>query len=179
MNETPEADLQDEAELPAQDARDAEIAALSARVEKLEAEIEAAEDRALRIQAEAQNIRRRAAEEAKKVRETAAEKLVVDLLPVLDNLERTVGFLDEGVSPETLRGGVGAVERQFRNALEGVGVKRVTSLGEPFDAEVHDALGTDVTAEFPADHVSFEFESAYRMGDRVIRHARVKVAKPA
>lgn len=130
--------------------------------------------------AETQTVRRRGLDELKKLRETAAEKLVVELLPVLDNFERTLEHLDSGTSVEKLTGGIQAVERQLRGVLEKQGLKRVTSVGEPFDPDLHDALGTDpATDDTPEDTVTFEFEPAYTMGEKTLRHARVKVAKAA
>ena len=84
-----------------------------------------------------------------------------------------------GGSLEDLRAGVLAVQRQLNSVLEGQGLRRIESVGRPFDAHYHDAIGTEATGEFPEDTVTFEFEPAYEMGNRVVRHARVKVAKPS
>ena len=107
----------------------------------------------------------------------ATEQFVTELLPVLDNFERTIAHIEAGATVESLVGGIKAVEKQLRTVLESQSVRRIQSVGEPFDPELHEALGTQSGTEHPEDTVVLEIEPGYKMGEKVIRPARVKVAK--
>lgn len=141
------------------------------------AERDEAKESALRAMAELQNFRRRSQMEKEQLRQMATEGLVVQLLPVLDNFERTIRSLDSGASVESIIEGVRGVERQLRSALESVKVAKIESVGAAFDPEFHEALGTDETDEFPENTVTMELESGYQMAGNVIRPARVRVSK--
>ena len=73
--------------------------------------------------------------------------------------------------------GIHAVERQLRQVLESQNVRRVESVGEPFDPIIHEALGTEISLEHPDGTVSAEIEPGYRMGDKVIRPAKVRISQ--
>ena len=134
-------------------------------------------DQYLRTIAEFQNFRRRAQYEREELRRYATESLVRDLLPVLDNFERTLVAARSGATIESLVDGVNMVERQLRAALADVQLVRIAAVGQVFDPVIHEAIATEEGTEFPPDTVSLEIEAGYRMGDKVIRPARVKVAK--
>ncbi len=127
--------------------------------------------------ADFQNFRKRVQNESSQVRQLAAQGVVSDLLPVLDNFERTISHLSAGSSIESVIEGVRAVERQLRSILELHNVRRMQSVGEPFDPELHEAIGTVETDEQEHETVVEEVEPGYRMGDKVIRPARVRIAK--
>jgi molecular chaperone GrpE len=110
-------------------------------------------------------------------RQFAVEKFVRDLLPVLDNFERTIEHLNAGATVENILGGIGAVERQLKQALEAHSVTRIDSKGAPFDPEFHEALGTEHVEDQEENTVSTEIEPGYKMGNKVIRAARVRVVK--
>jgi len=126
-----------------------------------------------------QNYRKRNQQEMLLFRQMATEQFVTDLLPVLDNFERSIAHIDAGATVESVMEGIKAVERQLRSALETQSVRRIKSVVEPFDPELHEALGTESGTEYPDETVSLEIEPGYKMGDKVIRPARVKVAKGA
>lgn len=154
-----------------------EIGALKAEVEKLTQERKQAEDQLLRTMAEFQNFRKRKDQEAEQIRQFATEKLVTALLPVLDNFERTLAALENGAPIDSVVEGIRLIDRQFRSALEGQNVRKIESHGRPFDPDFHEAIATDESHELPENTVTTEVESGYRMADKVIRPARVRVSK--
>ncbi|MBS1723056.1 MAG: nucleotide exchange factor GrpE [Armatimonadetes bacterium] len=155
---------------PAVDAKDAQIAELTN-------ERDALKDQLLRAMAEAQNVQRRLRQQMDESRRFASQPLVEKLLPVLDSFERSVAAAEKGSSVEALLEGVRAVERQLRAALETVEVKRIESVGKPYDPEYHEALVALETDEHAEDTVLDEIEAGYTMHGRVVRPAKVRVAK--
>lgn len=149
-----------------------------AQLQRLQDELNSTRDQLLRTMADFQNFRKRKQEDEARIRMYATENLVTVLLPVLDNFERTVKHLQQGASVEQMVEGISAVERQLRSALESQNVKRIATIGQPFDPNVHEAIGmTEANGDFASDTVTEEYEAGYRMGERVIRPARVKVAQ--
>jgi molecular chaperone GrpE len=147
------------------------------QVQKLTDERDQLRDQVLRAMADFKNFRTRVETEKRESLKYASQKLAVDLIPVLDNFERTVAHLQKGATVEQMEGGIRAVERQFRSVLEAQGIKRIESVGQPFDTERHEALGFAETEEFEEGHVASEIEPGYTMHDKVIRPARVRVAQ--
>lgn len=149
-------------------------------VEALKAERDQLQAQLLRALADLQNFRKRAVQEREEIRKFATEALVRDLLPVLDNFERTLQAAESGASAESLLEGVKAVDRQLRSVLEGVRLARINAVGELFDPERHEAIALDVSHEHEEeDRVIDEVEPGYTMGDKVVRPARVRVSKKA
>lgn len=134
-------------------------------------------DQLLRALADLQNSRRRAMQERDDLRRYATEELVRNLIPVLDNFERALNISAESTSLSTLIEGLKAIDRQFRAVLEGANVSRIESLGQPFDPEHHEAIATLVSDEHDEGTVVEEVEAGYRIGERVVRPARVRVSK--
>jgi molecular chaperone GrpE len=152
-------------------------AELKAEIERLKNDLKSAEDQVLRTMAEFQNFRRRKEQEGEQLRAFATEKLVTSLLPVLDNFERTMAALEGGAPIESVIEGVRLVDRQFRTVLENNNVRRIDSHGKPFDPDFHEAIAAEETHELPENTVVGEVEAGYRLADKVIRPARVRVSK--
>ena len=133
-------------------------------------------DQLMRSVADFQNFRKRNEADKITARQFANERLVVDLLPVLDNFERTFAALQSGSSLESIMGGIQAVDRQLRAVLESYNVSRIPAHGLPFDPEIHEAVATDPSEEHPENTVLHELEPGYKMADKVIRPARVRVS---
>ena len=146
------------------------------QIETLTRERDQANDEHLRLLAEFQNFRRQQELRAAQDRRYATEKLVRDLLPVLDNFDRSLEAIDAGAPLESIREGVSAISKQMMTALESQQVVRIVALGQPFDPEVHEAVATEASSE-PENTVIQELRSGYQMAERVIRPAMVKVAK--
>lgn len=154
-----------------------DINQLLEKVQTLTDERDQMKDQVLRAMADFQNFKRRNQQEMSQLRQFANEKFARDLLPVLDNFERTIAHLNAGASVENILEGIGAVERQLRQALETHSVVRIKSIGEPFDPEIHEALGFEDSEEHPDNTVASEIEPGYKMGEKVIRAARVRIVK--
>ncbi|MBS1705596.1 MAG: nucleotide exchange factor GrpE [Armatimonadetes bacterium] len=147
-------------------------------IDLLRAEVEEYKQMYLRQLAEFQTFRRRTMDEKDQLRKTATENLVTELVPVLDNFERTLAAAQSGADLDALTGGVAMVERQLRIALGSVGLVRIQAVGHAFDPNVHEALGTDPASEqAPAGTITVEIEPGYMMAEKVIRPARVRVAQ--
>ncbi|HNR34186.1 MAG TPA: nucleotide exchange factor GrpE [Candidatus Hydrogenedentes bacterium] len=152
-----------------------DVAALLAERDALRAECDAQKDQFLRTRADFDNYRKRMLREMDQIRIMAAERLVQDLLPVLDNLERAVEHAQ--AEPAGLIEGVEMVAKQFRDALGRHGVEPIAAAGQPFDPACHEAVACLETADCPPDHVAREMLKGYRMGGSVIRPAKVVVGK--
>lgn len=146
-------------------------------IEQLFAERTDLQDEAVRALAEAQTIQRRMREQHREAMQFASEPLVQELLPVLDNFERTLAAFDDGASADKLLKGIKAAEKQLRRALAKSDVERIKALGEKFDPELHEALATTVSEEHDEGTVAVEIEPGYKMRGRVIRPAKVHVTK--
>jgi len=143
-------------------------------VAALQAECDGLKEQLLRARAEFDNYRRRMAREMETLRKTAAESLIRDLLPVADNLERGLAHTEDRNNP--LVQGVELVMKQFADVLSARGLEPVAGVGQPFDPNVHEALAQQPSDEHPADTVAVEFERGYRLGDQVLRPAKVVVS---
>lgn len=149
----------------------------SKELEDLRAQVAAANDSALRAQAELQNYRRRNDENVKRQIRDANERLIKELLPVLDDFDLALDAARKTESYEQLVGGVSAVARKFLDTLGKQGVASIPAVGEPFSAEVHEAVMLDEDSDAPDETVTAELRKGYTLHDRVIRPSLVKVAK--
>ena len=155
--------------------KDGESVAHKKELEAKQKELDELNDRYLRMMAEYDNFRRRAAKEKEGVWGDAYAAALKEILPVMDNLERAAAFAaQEPDSP--LAAGVGMTLTQFAQALEKMGVESLGEPGDPFDPTLHNAV-MHVEDENLGDNVIAEvFQKGYRKGDHVIRYAMVKVA---
>ncbi len=156
---------------------ESDLEALKSQLDAITAEKDQYMDQLLRTQADFQNFRKRTQSEAALLRQFATENLVTNLLPTLDNFERTIQYMESGGDAQKVFDGIRAVERQLRSILESQNVRRIPSIGHAFDPEVHEALGMEITDAHPENTVVIEIEAGYKMGEKVIRPARVKVAQ--
>lgn len=133
-------------------------------------------DMALRTAAETDNARRRARQEIEDARKYASEKLIADLLPVVDNFTRALEAAEQNPSVEALKEGVEATHRQLLDALQRVGLTRIEAVGQPFDPNVHEAIMQMAPADGQeANQVVEELRAGYKLHDRVVRPSLVKV----
>ncbi len=133
----------------------------------------ALQDRYARLQAEWDNFRKRTNAERDSERVRAAESLVKDLLPVLDDLERALKHARESGEGGTLADGVEAVQTKFLQILGKHRVSQVEAHEQPFDATRHQAVGTTEDASVPEETVVQVYQQGYQMGDKIIRPAMV------
>ena len=140
--------------------------------------LQEAEQRYLRLAADFENFKRRKGQELEDRSRYASEEAARAMLPVLDNLRRAVAHAPEGGDEDFFVNGLHLVVREFETALERLGVARVPGVGEPFDPGVHEAIGGEESDKVEHDTVIDELLPGYRLHDRLLRPAVVRVAHP-
>ncbi len=172
-------ELDTEHELPASDTSEDEQRAGSAgdssELQKLKGERDALLDRLARSQAEFDNARKRAAKEQQEFRDYAAADTIRPLLPILDSFERALRA-SAGEKSE-FRNGVELIYKQLQDALNKIGLRPIAAKGETFDPHIHEAVEMVDTTDVPDHQVLEEFQSGYKLKDRLLRPAMVKVAR--
>ena len=145
-------------------------------VRRLEAQLEEARDRQLRLAAEFDNYRKRTSRERAELSDRAQANFVGKLLDVLDDLDRLVAA-DPATTPlPVLRDGLAAVDRKLWKQLQDAGVERIDPVGTPFDPAVHEAVSTVPPPDPSLDHlVSATFQPGYHFKGALVRPARVEV----
>jgi molecular chaperone GrpE len=143
-------------------------------LQKLKAERDSLLDRLARAQAEFENARRRAVKEQQDYRDYAAADAIKSLLPAMDSLERALQVKADAAD---LRNGVELIYKQLQDALAKLGVRAIPAKGEQFDPHVHEAIEMVETSDAPDHEVIEELQRGYKIKDRLLRPAMVKVAK--
>ena len=137
---------------------------------------EVLKDRLLRLQADFDNYRKRMEREKKDWIAFASEKLVLELLPVLDHFELGLADSAKNGAPAAFVEGFQLVCNQLRAALEKAGVQAIDAEGAAFDPHVHEAITHLPSADVPADHVVAQTRRGYKLGDKLLRAAQVVVS---
>lgn len=153
-----------------------ESAAAPDAMTALKAERDALYDRLLRQTAEFDNYRKRIERERRETREAAAVDLITDLLPLVDDLERALA-VDAGPGAAAYRQGVEIIYKQLMDLLQKRGVEPVQAVGTAFDPHVHQAVAHEASPDHHDGDVIEELRRGYRIGNRLLRPAMVKVAK--
>jgi len=156
----------------------ARIAALESEKADLERQVAELRERLLRTAADFDNFRKRTARREQEIQDRARVEALRTFLPVIDNVDRALGFAREVAGGERVAEGLQMVLRGFLDAFAGHGLARIEALGRPFDPTDHEAVGHVETAETPAGCVAQELRAGYRLGDRLLRPALVLVARP-
>lgn len=159
----------------------AELIATRSELKRVETENSELKDRIARRQADFENYRKRVERERSETYNRVAADIAAKLLPVLDNLKRA---LDAEASVEAAESdefrhflsGVDLICKQLNGVLEALGVKQIAAVGEQFDPHIHEAVVTEATDDYEPDTVIQEIVAGYRLGDKLIRPALVKVA---
>jgi molecular chaperone GrpE len=141
-------------------------------------EIDDRDARYLRLAADFENFKRRKAQEIADVRRYESEDAALGLLPVLDNLRRAVDHASEAGAEEFFVSGLELVVREFETALERLGVVPVPAVGERFDPAIHEAIAGEESDDVVEDTVVAELVPGYRLHDRLLRPAIVRVVHP-
>ena len=140
--------------------------------ETLKASLAEANDKYLRMLAEYDNYRRRSAKERESIYADVRADTVIKFLPVYDNLARAA----QHETDDETRKGVEGILNQFKAILEGLGVTEIETVGKKFDANLHDALLHIEDDKYGEGEIVLELEKGFRLGDKVIRFAKVQVA---
>ncbi|MDA8622112.1 nucleotide exchange factor GrpE [Psychrosphaera sp.] len=159
---------------------DDQIAKLQADLAAANAQIDAQKESVVRAAADVENIRRRAAQDVEKARKFALEKFVNELLPVIDNMERAIEFSDK--ENETLKPvleGVELTQKSFVDAVSKFGVEIVDPQGQKFNAEFHQAMAMQPSADVEPNTVIAVMQKGFTLNGRLLRPAMVMVSKAA
>lgn len=131
----------------------------------------------LRTAADFENFRKRSRRESEDAVRKGKESTVKELLPVFDNFDRAIQSADNAPDVKSVADGLRMITRQFTSALERLGIKRVQSVGVPFDPSQHEAIQHIESEEYPAGVVAAEVQPGYLIGDMLLRAAMVVVSK--
>jgi molecular chaperone GrpE len=148
--------------------------AADAEFTKLKAERDALLDRLARAQADFDNARKRASREQQEYRDYALTDTVRSLLPVLDSFDRA---LEHNADATEFRSGIELINKQLHDVLTKLGLRPIPAKGEPFDPHLHQAVEMVDTTDVEDHHVLDELQRGYKLKDRLLRPAMVRVAR--
>ena len=135
-------------------------------------------ERLLRVTADFDNFKKRAARERDEARRAATEAVLSKLLPVLDNFDMALVATNQpNANVETLKVGVTMIHGQLRGIFTDAGLEEINAVGQPFDPSLHEAVSQQETADVPEGQVVQQVRKGYRLRDRMLRPASVVVAK--
>lgn len=145
-------------------------------VRDIESELKEKDDKYLRLYAEFENYKRRTTQERIELFKTAGQEILLALIPVLDDFDRALHAMQTATDVQQVKEGIELVSNKFRHTLTSKGLKPMESIGQPFNADLHEAI-TNIPAptEDMKDKVIDEVEKGYYLGDKVIRFAKVVV----
>ncbi len=147
-------------------------------LEAMTAERDQIKDQMLRIAADFDNFRKRTRRDLENASHKGKEEALLELLPVVDNLERAIQAANETQDIKSLLEGIQMVLRLFDDSIRRLGIKRIATVGQVFDPNIHEALQQQPTADHPPGTIVTEVQSGYTLGSRVLRAALVIVARP-
>jgi len=149
------------------------------RIRALEQEVKESQDQLLRKAAEFENSRKRLAREKEESIKYANAALLGDVVPIIDDFERAIQSAADSKDFDAFHTGVSMIEKQMVSMLErNWGLKRFSANGEPFDPEKHEAIAVEETDQHDSEVVLEDYQKGYLLHDRVLRPAKVKVARP-
>ncbi|GHV28616.1 protein GrpE [Bacteroidia bacterium] len=142
-----------------------------------ENELAQVKDAYVRLMAEYDNYRKRTMKEKSDLIKNGGEKTLVGLLPVVDDFQRALETIDKAPDLAAVKEGVDLIYQKFRSYLQQNGVKAIEAIGQPFDADLFEAIATvPAQKEEQKDTVMDDVQTGYILNDKVIRHAKVVVA---
>ena len=154
-----------------------EVAQLQARIKELESNAEEASNRFLRLAADFDNYKKRARQDQLDTINYASATVVERLLPVLDDFQRVLEHAPAGVDEGWLKG-LQLTYQKLQEILSAQGVEPIDAVGSTFNPSFHEAVGSEESSDHPEDTVVLELRRGYKLRDRVLRPALVKVARP-
>src|SRR2546423_9455856 len=159
------------------DLKDASIALMEGKIAELESTLAETRDRYMRLAADFENYKKRMRQEQLDTMQHASAELIHRLLPVLDDLRNVLEHRPRNVDESWVKGLELSV-RKLEEALGTHGLEPIEAVGATFDPKLHEAIGHEESEELPEDTVVSELRRGYRVRDRVVRPALVKVARP-
>jgi molecular chaperone GrpE len=149
----------------------AKVSELTASLEKTEAELTETRDKYLRVLAEYDNFRKRSVKEREGVYTEAYSDALKEILPIIDNLELAAKYSE----PDKLKEGLELIFKSAKNTLGKLDIEEFGAVGDKFDPQIHDAVMHSEDESAGENEIVEVFKKGYRKGDRIIRHAMVKV----
>ncbi len=146
---------------------------------ELESKVNELQDKLLRKAAEFENYKRRTENDQLNLLSFAAESFIIKILPVIDDFERSLDHISDADSAEAIKEGIMLVYNKFKKILDEQGIKKIDSVGKPFNVDYHDALMQIKDDTVPAHTVVEEVEKGYLYKNKVIKHAKVIVSEDA
>ena len=154
------------------------IGQLQVELRQVREEAEEAKAQAMRLQADFVNFRKRQEKELSNTVRLANEDLLVKLLPILDNFDRTLSSIEKTDNLTAIKEGISMVDKSMRRQLSKAGLEPIEAKGQEFDSELHEAITTvSVEDEQQKGKVIDEVEKGYKLKDRVIRYAKVVIGE--
>lgn len=150
---------------------------LNEKIAVQQKEIEELSNRLLRLQADFDNFRRRSRKELAEMALLGSEKIISQLLPVIDNFERALLAVEDKPELEQFVTGMEMIYRQLKDVLEKEGLCEIEAISEPFNPEIHYAVAQIPTQEFEDNIIVEEIQKGYMLNDKVLRPSTVCVAK--
>ncbi|MCL1472296.1 nucleotide exchange factor GrpE [Argonema antarcticum] len=177
VDENAQADVEAEADTSLREEMEAEIAALEQEVETQKAQLEDRTNQYMRIAADFENFRKRTQKEKEELELQIKCATITELLAVVDNFERAQSQIKTQTEQEkNIHKSYQSVYKLLVSSLKRLGVSPMRPKGKEFDPNLHEAVGTEQTDEYPEGTVTEELMPGYYLGEKVLRHAMVKVA---
>ncbi len=142
-----------------------------------EKKAEESRDQMLRLRADFENTKKRLEREKQEAIRFANEKLLIEVLPIMDNLDRAMASLAEGHDPEKVKEGLKIAQGELHDVLEEHGVQVVKSVGELFDPKFHEAVAVTDDKNVKDGMIVEEIQRGYLLNGRLLRPSRVKIAQ--
>ncbi|MDR0269005.1 nucleotide exchange factor GrpE [Paenibacillus sp.] len=149
---------------------------LQSEVERLQTLADDSQQRFLRTQADFDNYRKRTLKEKEDFAKYASSKLITELLPIIDNFDRAIAAAGDSAEIESFAKGVNMIFRQLEGVLKAEGLETMDSVGQPFNPEFHQAIMQVESDEHEEGIVVEEVQRGYKLKDKVLRPAMVKVS---
>ncbi|HMJ39823.1 MAG TPA: nucleotide exchange factor GrpE [Verrucomicrobiae bacterium] len=153
------------------------VSSMETKIAELESALAEAKDRRLRLAADFDNFKKRTRQEQLETIQHASADLIARLLPALDDLHKALDHKPKGVDEAWVKGLELSV-RKLDEALSAHGLEPIEAVGARFDPKLHEAIGSEESSEHAEDTITSELRRGYRIRDRVVRPALVKVARP-
>ena len=148
-----------------------------ARVKKEETEVVDYKDRWMRALAEYENLKKRVQKEKEETIKFSNQFLIIELFPIMDSFDNAIGAIEKSNDKESFLTGIKMLQNEFHRILEVNGLKKVKTVGEKFDPNIHQAEEEVLTDKFTVGVIAEEIRSGYTLNDRLLRPALVKVSK--
>lgn len=143
---------------------------------ELQETIDQLNDKYLRLNAEYQNYRKRVEKEKADIFKYGTEKLILELLPMMDNFERALSLKNTEKMDQKILDGIVMIKKSFDDFFDKNGVKKIEALGQPFDPVMHHAVMTESVEDSASEHVIEVLQEGYLLNEKVIRTSMVKVS---